>query len=130
MNTTHPISSSRAIDPELAAAVREWAPTVANGRAPLVAIEPRSEGQRVKMTSATQTWPSKSARPMVRPNWSVMEKSASVPMTGRSSGSRTGGMEDASERLAEAGSHAPVFTSKYGTASNSMTLVIANKMLF
>ncbi|MFO0910425.1 MAG: hypothetical protein U0794_19120 [Isosphaeraceae bacterium] len=65
------MNSSLSIDPELAAAVREWAPRVSSGRTPEVAIEPRSEGQRVKMTylgvetGVLFAWGGRVARPSV-----------------------------------------------------------------
>ena len=48
MSTMEPTVSSLTIDPELAAAVREWIPR--EGSRPTVEIESREDGQRVKIT--------------------------------------------------------------------------------
>ena len=48
MNTTRMLAPSQSIDPELVAAVRNWA--THQQPSPAVAIEPRPDGQRVKMT--------------------------------------------------------------------------------
>jgi hypothetical protein len=48
MNTTRTLAPGLSVDPELVAAVRDWA--TCQAPRPAVAIEPRPDGQRVKMT--------------------------------------------------------------------------------
>ena len=50
MNATRSMKGSLAVDPELAAAIRGWNPRTTTGVPPEVAVEPRPEGLRVKLT--------------------------------------------------------------------------------
>lgn len=50
MNTTRTMKESLTVDPELAAAIRAWKPRTTTGEPPEVAVEPRPEGLRVKLT--------------------------------------------------------------------------------
>ncbi len=69
MNTTSMLVPDRSADPELVAVVRDWA-THQDPR-PAVAVEPRAEGQRVKMTylgvetGVIFAWGARVARPKV-----------------------------------------------------------------
>jgi hypothetical protein len=69
MNTTRMLAPNLSIDPELVAVVRDWA-THRDPR-PAVAIEPRPDGQRVKMTylgvetGVLFAWGARVARPSV-----------------------------------------------------------------
>ena len=50
MNTTERMIPWEAIDPEIEDAVRDWTPRTGLGSRPEVAMEPRSDGLRVKLT--------------------------------------------------------------------------------
>jgi hypothetical protein len=50
MNATRSITTALTVDPELAAAIRGWKPRMTTSVPPEVAVEPRPEGLRVKLT--------------------------------------------------------------------------------
>ena len=50
MNTTERMKPMEVIDPEIEHAIRDWTPRTGLGSRPEVALEPRSDGLRVKLT--------------------------------------------------------------------------------
>ncbi len=50
MNATQSMTDAVTISPELEAAIRAWSPRTAASVPPQVAVEPRPEGLRVKLT--------------------------------------------------------------------------------
>ena len=70
MNTTRTLVPNLSIDPELVAAVRDWA--THQEPSPALAIESRPDGQRVKMTylgvetGVLYAWGTRVARPTVQ----------------------------------------------------------------